>query len=1052
MRGFEQSVVWATFSAKATDEERVFVRRLLDYAEPILDRVIETFPTYTLHNHVHAENVVRLIGELLGPAVGNITALEGALLLLSAYFHDIGMVFDENELVNLREDLEFPAFLKRHPAAHVQLARQGELSRDLAEWYCRWRHADRVYVQLDALPAEALRWGVVSLRDAVGELCRSHNESTDFLKDDHLFPIDFLGDCDLRFCGLLLRLADILDFDRSRSPDAIYHRLGLPNRATPRMEQSDVEWRKHIASAGFKFPDDPAKGYALKLVAGPDEPAVEHDLREFLDTIDSELRQASVLIRSCSNRWRDLPLPERIDRSDIRSNGYRYGDYQFLLDRDQVLQLFMGENLYQDPHAFVRELAQNAIDTCRHRTFFEHSRGNVNYSSPAIRVRHWTDQDNRLWVRFDDDGMGMDDELILEYFLKVGRSYYRSARFEADQLEYQGKTKQHFQPISRFGIGVLSCFIMADRVEVTTRRANVGDHLGKGIRLSLPGLEGFYTLQEEPMAAARMPSPVGDEPGYRVAPGTSVAVRIDPRREHGTFDVESALRRYVICPPVPIEVEGVPVCGAPGLLTDQPWLTRQSLDLGAKETAAIARVLDTELTENLRLTALPINLTAASPLPELKGQFVVFVVEGGDELKDALRIPAYERAYLSTSVESGVLKVECTREVNAQRLQYFADRLRTRLEAGSVADEHEQALMRSELKKIEGLQRLAPMRRESEATVDLESFASADLPKWQAVLQVLGDTDSFISHNGVAVPCQYISEFGQHQLDLPEFRTPETASCAVLGFIGLADRLRPELTVSRDLLRDLPWVVQSACTLAFRRAAVNAGVDHWSDAELFHLVPSGPTSLGSLVVDPLLLSADAWLAERIISIPGGMISLLEIREAANGGKTVYLTNLPNPYSLVDTDTFGESVDFLDLCAAAIVQLCLTVCWVGPGPSRGWSCIVDASEPSAMPEGLSLFPPLFFINYDESSALKAGKLALNRRHPFSEWLIDSAPTLSTGMPGMFTLLRDEVANGPLYTPPARVVQKVNVALARVAALDSSIRPPKSAYLSIEDFVD
>ncbi|MEL6527758.1 MAG: hypothetical protein AAFQ07_18825, partial [Chloroflexota bacterium] len=117
----------------------------------------------------------------------------------------------------------------------------------------------------------------------------------------------------------------------------------------------------------------------------------------------------------------------------------------------------MGENLYADRYAFVRELLQNAIDTTRHRQFSEGGRDV--YKAQAIDFTTWHDENGYQWVRIDDYGMGMDATIISDYFLRVGRSYYQSNEFRVEQLDYDKTQGQKFTPISRFGIGVLSCFI-----------------------------------------------------------------------------------------------------------------------------------------------------------------------------------------------------------------------------------------------------------------------------------------------------------------------------------------------------------------------------------------------------------------------------------------------------------------------------------------------------------------------------------------------------------------------------------------------------------------
>ena len=84
------------------------------------------------------------MGELLGDARCSSPPLEGAMLLLSAYYHDIGMVFDADELAALRDEEGFDAFLGATRRRSSRSAATDEIPAGIAEWFCRWRHADRV--------------------------------------------------------------------------------------------------------------------------------------------------------------------------------------------------------------------------------------------------------------------------------------------------------------------------------------------------------------------------------------------------------------------------------------------------------------------------------------------------------------------------------------------------------------------------------------------------------------------------------------------------------------------------------------------------------------------------------------------------------------------------------------------------------------------------------------------------------------------------------------------------------------------------------------------
>jgi len=95
----------------------------------------------------------------------------------------------------------------------------------------------------------------------------------------------------------------------------------------------------------------------------------------------------------------------------------------------------------------------------------------------------------------------MTEEMILNYFLRVGRSYYQSDEFK--KMNYDNKRFYDFSPISQFGIGILSCFLKGDRMEVSTRHYNAGN----GIRFTMNGIKGYYSIAVEEKGDRGTPMP-----------------------------------------------------------------------------------------------------------------------------------------------------------------------------------------------------------------------------------------------------------------------------------------------------------------------------------------------------------------------------------------------------------------------------------------------------------------------------------------------------------------------------------------------------------------
>lgn len=158
---------------------------------------------------------------------------------------------------------------------------------------------------------------------------------------------------------------------------------------------------------------------------------------------------------------------------------------RFELSSHEVIELLAGNNIYPDPRrVVVRELLQNAVDACRLRRVVTPG------YEPEILFQ-W--EPGRLVV--SDNGVGMSEAIVRDFFLRVGRSYYTSAAFR-EQYGPLG-----FSPIARFGIGALSAFLVARRLTVQTRHHVPG---AVPVRLEIEGLHS--TIRK---TACRPDLPVG---------------------------------------------------------------------------------------------------------------------------------------------------------------------------------------------------------------------------------------------------------------------------------------------------------------------------------------------------------------------------------------------------------------------------------------------------------------------------------------------------------------------------------------------------------------
>ncbi|HEX5727088.1 MAG TPA: ATP-binding protein, partial [Longimicrobiaceae bacterium] len=460
---------------------------------PLLDAIIAgPFREYTLHNAGHARRVVHLMGELVADkTMQNLSLVEVGVLIVVAYLHDAGMTLsatDRAEIVGspLLDDIirGWPDLAHAIDETRKSLQQASDEKRFLLEAelyqlqevalasYLRAMHAtptryDQVIDQLQEFAGtrDLLQFRGVSLRETIVSICVSHNRDVGWLAEskgpyDQTFPRDVLiaGErLNAQFCAALLRLSDILDFDRERTPRSLFTNLGIATRTLPGAAVSLREWQKHLAIHTIELTDD-----EILIHADVAQPAIEHAIREFCAIIERELRDTMAVIKQNSasvlaDYKLDLPL---IVRPRIRSIGYTYKDLAFRLNQSAVLTLLMGERLYSEPAAAVRELIQNAVDATLAR-----ERVDLRYKASPVRVGTFIDSVGREWLEIEDEGIGMDDHVLAEYFFKIGSSYYDSAEFR----RLVGTADVEFTPIARFGIGIMSVFMIGDLLEVETR-------------------------------------------------------------------------------------------------------------------------------------------------------------------------------------------------------------------------------------------------------------------------------------------------------------------------------------------------------------------------------------------------------------------------------------------------------------------------------------------------------------------------------------------------------------------------------------------------------
>lgn len=138
----------------------------------------------------------------------------------------------------------------------------------------------------------------------------------------------------------------------------------------------------------------------------------------------------------------------------------------FQTEAKQLLQLMI-HSLYSNREIFLRELVSNASDACDKLRFQALADGALYENDSDLKVRVSCDESAHT-VTIEDNGIGMSREEAVSHLGTIARS--GTAEFLKN---LSGDQKKDSHLIGQFGVGFYSAFIVADKVEVFTRRAGL---------------------------------------------------------------------------------------------------------------------------------------------------------------------------------------------------------------------------------------------------------------------------------------------------------------------------------------------------------------------------------------------------------------------------------------------------------------------------------------------------------------------------------------------------------------------------------------------------
>ncbi|OPX57108.1 molecular chaperone HtpG [Oceanospirillum multiglobuliferum] len=157
----------------------------------------------------------------------------------------------------------------------------------------------------------------------------------------------------------------------------------------------------------------------------------------------------------------------------------------FQTEVKQLLHLMI-HSLYSNKEIFLRELISNASDACDKLRYEALENDSLYDGQPDLQVKIVADTDNNT-LSISDSGIGMTRQEVIDHLGTIAKS--GTAEFLG---KLTGDQKKDSQLIGQFGVGFYSSFIVADEVEVITRKA--GSTTAEAVRWVSKG-DGQFTVE-----------------------------------------------------------------------------------------------------------------------------------------------------------------------------------------------------------------------------------------------------------------------------------------------------------------------------------------------------------------------------------------------------------------------------------------------------------------------------------------------------------------------------------------------------------------------------
>ncbi|WIM10248.1 molecular chaperone HtpG [Enhydrobacter sp.] len=196
--------------------------------------------------------------------------------------------------------------------------------------------------------------------------------------------------------------------------------------------------------------------------------------------------------------------------------------HQFQAEVAELLNL-MVHSVYSETDVFLRELISNASDACDKVRYEAIARPELLAGDDKLVIRIRPDTAAKT-LMITDNGIGMDRQELIDNLGTLARSGTKAF------LQGLKEAKDGLGLIGQFGVGFYSAFMVADRIEVTSRRAGTAE---------------AWVWRSEGGAGFEV-APANEEQAKCVPRGTEIVLHLkeDAARYLQPFELERVIRTY----------------------------------------------------------------------------------------------------------------------------------------------------------------------------------------------------------------------------------------------------------------------------------------------------------------------------------------------------------------------------------------------------------------------------------------------------------------------------------------------------------------------------